>query len=98
MTPTETLQAAIDAARDLAVAARTGAPPDQLDDLAGRVVQLTGAFRAALRTITIHWEVVCDELGYVGPACLAEGGELTDDLMKVTCSKCRAEADRLPPP
>jgi hypothetical protein len=86
------LQAAIDAARDLARAAQAGAHVDCLDQLAGQVIQLTGTFRAALRARVVHRRVVCDELGYAGAACLADGGELTTNPAAVTCPKCRAAA------
>jgi phage-related protein len=90
---TEKLQAAIDAARDLARAAQAGAGTAVLDDLAGQVVQLTGAFRAELRRRTLHWRSSCPEMGWDGPACLADGGECTSDPAKVTCSKCAKRKD-----
>lgn len=89
------LQTAIDAARDLGTAARTGTSSSrQLDDLAGMVIQRIGAFRAALRASVVHWRTVMPELAYDGPACLAEGGGLTSDPARVTCTKCREDVDR----
>ncbi len=89
------LQIAIDAARDLGVAARTGTSSSgQLDDLAGIVIQRIGAFRAVLRNSVVHWRTVMPELAYDGAACLAEGGDCTTDPAQVTCTKCREDVDR----
>lgn len=83
------LQAAVDATRDLAQAGRKGSSSYDLDQLAGQVIQHTGAFRAALRSSVIHWRSSCEVMGYDGAACLAEGGECTTDPARVTCSRCR---------
>jgi len=86
------LQAAIDMAAQLAKRAREGAGSAELDELAGQVIQLTGAFRADLRRRVTHWRSSCPEMGWDGPACLASDGECTTDPSKITCSKCAAHA------
>ncbi len=92
---TEALQAAIDAARDLGMAARASVGPMKLDQLAGELIQKTGAFRAALKIGVVHMRTQLPELGYDGPACLDEGGgEVTNDYRRVTCDRCQADMDR----
>jgi hypothetical protein len=85
---TEKLQSAIDAARDLARAAQAGAGTAELDQLAGMAVQKMAAFRGALRRVPVHLRTQLPEMDFDGPACLANGGQLTEDPSKVTCSKC----------
>lgn len=92
--PTERLREALDAAREVAAAANSGAPPDQLDELAGLAVQKFAAFRGSLRRVIIHWRTTLDELDYDGAACLAAGGYVTNDPGRVTCAKCAADLNR----
>lgn len=87
------LQLAVNAARDLARAAQAGAPVDTLDQLAGQVIQLTGAFRAALTLCVVHLHTSCEEMGYEGASCLETTGTSTTDKALVTCAKCRKVAD-----
>ncbi len=84
----EKLQSAIDATAALGRAARDGAGTSELDDLAGMAVQKMAAFRGALRKGVVHLRSVLPEMGWDGPACLVNDGMVTEDPVKVTCSKC----------
>jgi hypothetical protein len=65
-----------------------------LDLAAAKIVQAALSFRSTLQRGVVHLRAVCKELDYDGPACMADGGDVTQDIDQVNCSKCRRDAGR----